>query len=207
MVASTSPPGIADPAGPAATPGRRRRGRVVLTSGALGAVVLAIVVAAPASGAGPATPTPSEPGPVLDLAQRLHVDGATTPLHGTYDGLTVVLQPLSLGQRLVHAVSRDPATIIPEGALHPSGESDATYQAVQKSAYVDGAQVAAAVAERALGLDVTDTVRGVTVDDVVAHSPAARSSAPATSSPPSTANPSPRPAISPTPSDGPPTDR
>ena len=84
-----------------------------------------------------------------------------------------MLQPLSLGQRLVHAVSRDPATIIPEGALHPSGESDATYRAVQKSAYVDGAQVAAAVAERALGMDVTDTVRGVTVDDVVAHSPAA----------------------------------
>ena len=173
MVASTSPPGIAAPAGPAATPGRRRRGRVVLTSAALGAVVLAVVVATGVWG-WPSHSYAERPGPVLDLAQRLHVDGATTPLHGTYDGLTVVLQPLSLGQRLVHDVSRDPATIIPEGALHPSGEPDATYQAVQKSAYVDGAQVAAAVAERALGLDVTDTVRGVTVDDVLAHSPAAK---------------------------------
>ena len=104
---------------------------------------------------------------------RLHVGGPASPVHGTYDGLTVELQPLSLGQRLVHDLSRDPATIIPEGALRPSGETDATYHAVQKSAYVDGAQVAAAVAERTLGLQVTATVRGVTVDDVVPHSPAA----------------------------------
>ena len=120
---------------------------------------------------------------------------AAPPLlvHGTYDGLTVELQPLSLGQRLVHDVSRDPATIIPEGALHPSGESDATYQAVQKSAYVDGAQVAAAVAERALGLDVTDTVRGVTVDDVLAHSPAAKVLSPGDLITAVDGNPSPRP--------------
>jgi len=174
MVASTSPPGIADLAGPAAPPGRRRRGRVLLTSAALSAMALAVLVVAAGIWSWPSHSYAERPGPVLDLAQRLHVDGTTTPLHGTYDGLTVVLQPLSLGQRLAHDVSHDPATIIPEGALHPSGESDATYQAVQKSAYVDGAQVAAAVAERALGMDVTATVRGVTVDDVVAHSPAAK---------------------------------
>lgn len=176
MVASTSPPGIADPAGPATTPGRRRRRRLLLTSGALGAVVLAVVVAGVLVAGVWSWPSHSyaeRPGPVLDLPQRLHVGGTTTPVHGAYDGLTVELQPLSLGQRLVHDVSGDPATVIPEGALHPSGESDATYQAVQKSAYVDGAQVAAAVAERALGLQVNATVRGVTVDDVVAHSPAA----------------------------------
>ena len=172
MVASTSPPGIADPAGPTPTPGRRRRGRI-LTSGAVGAVVLAIVVAVAGVWSWPSHSYAERPGPVLDLVPRLHVGGPASPVHGTYDGLTVELQPLSLGQRLVHALSRDPATIIPEGALRPSGESDATYHAVQKSAYVDGAQVAAAVAERTLGLQVTATVRGVTVDDVVPHSPAA----------------------------------
>jgi PDZ domain-containing protein len=176
MVATTSSPGIGDAAGPTPTPGRRRRGRAILTSGAVGAVVVAIVVVAAGVWSWPSHSYAVRPGPVLDLGQRLHVGGPTsavTPVHGAYDGLTVGLQPLSLGQRLLHAISGDPATIIPEGALHPSGESDATYQAVQKAAYVDGAQIAAAVAERTLGLQVTATVRGVTVDDVVAHSPAA----------------------------------
>ena len=171
MSANTSPGGLGDPAGSASPPSRRRV-RILLTAGGAGAL-LVVAVAAAGAWSWPSHTYAERPGPILDLAQRLHVKGATTPIHGAYDGLTVVLQPLDLGQRLVHDLSGDPATIIPDRALHPSGESDATYQAVQKSAYVDGAQVAAAVAERALGLDVTTTVRGVTVDDVVPHSPAA----------------------------------
>jgi PDZ domain-containing protein len=164
---------MSDSAGPAPKPGRRLVRRTLVTAGTLAALIAAVGV-----WNWPTHTDAEQPGPILDLTQRLHIDGATTPVHGAYDGLTVVLQPLDLGHRLVHDVTGDPTKIIPDSALHPSDESDATYYATQKSAYVDGAQVAAAVAERALGLHVTVTTRGVTVDGVVAHSPAAKILAP-----------------------------
>ena len=170
MSAATSNAGMDHPAGPASTPGRRRVGRTVVAAGALGALVVAAVIV----WNWPTHTDAEQPGPVLDLAKRLHIDGPTTAVHGAYDGLTVELRPLDFGQRLVHDIAGDPAPIVSDSAVHPSDVPDAVYNAIEKSAYIDGAQIAAAVAERALGLNVTVTIRGVTVHDVVPDSPAAK---------------------------------
>lgn len=114
-----------------------------------------------------------EPGPVLDLGTRVTVDDASaTPIHGSFDGLTVRIRPLSLGDEIVHAVTGDPTVIVPDSEVRPPDLPASTYHAIQKSAYVDGGQVAAAVAERALGHRVAVTNDGLAVASVLGASPA-----------------------------------
>jgi Lon-like protease len=72
----------------------------------------------------------------------------------------------------MHAITRNPATIVPDAEVHPAEVPIATYHAIEKSAYVDGGQIAAGVAERALGDQVTITADGLTVAAVEAGSPA-----------------------------------
>ncbi len=170
MSRTTFPEGIDNPAGPAPPPGRRRVRRSIITAVAL----VALIASADVIWNWPTHTYAEQPGPVLELVDRVHIDGPTTPVHGAYYGLTVELQPLDLGQRLVHDITGNPSTIIPDSALHPSDEPNATYQAVEKTAYADAAQIAAAVAERTLGLNVAVTTRGITVEDVLPDSPAAK---------------------------------
>lgn len=114
-----------------------------------------------------------EPGPVLHLAERVHVDApSATPINGAFVGLTVMIRPLTVGDEVIHAVTGDPATIVPDAAVRPPDVPAATYHKIEKAAYVDGGQIDAAVAERALGHDVTVSTDGLTVHGVQAGSPA-----------------------------------
>ena len=74
---------------------------------------------------------------------------------------------------MLHAVTGDPATLVPDEEVHPPQLPASTYHALQKAAYVDGGQIAAAVAERALGEDVVVTTDGIMVAGVAPDSPAA----------------------------------
>src|SRR5262245_48892841 len=145
MDTSTSKPAEDVGSGPVTRPGRHRVRRAATV--AAGAVVLV-------GGAGavmwhlPSGRDAEEPGPVLDLATRVQVqDPAATKIHGAFDGLTVQLRPLTYGDEIIHAVTRDPATLVPDSEVHPPGLPASTYHTIEKSAYVDGGQVAAAVAE------------------------------------------------------------
>jgi PDZ domain-containing protein len=158
-------------AGPVTRPGRHRVHRAAVAAGAFvlvagaGAVVWHL----------PSGRDAEEPGPILDLATRVQVqDPAATKIHGAFDGLTVQLRPLTYGDEIIHAVTGDPATIVPDSDVHPPGVPESTYHAIQKSAYVDGGQVAAAVAEKALGLKVTATSDGLDVVHVEDATPAAK---------------------------------
>jgi PDZ domain-containing protein len=116
-----------------------------------------------------------EPGPILDLATRVTVhDASATAIHGAFDGLTVRIRPLTFGDELVHAVTGDPSTIVPDSEVRPPDVPASTYHGIEKSAYVDGGQVAAAVAERALGRQVTVSNDGLAVASVLGASPAAK---------------------------------
>src|SRR5436190_2220597 len=114
MDPSTSMPADVD-AGPVTRPGRRRVRRAVAAS----AVVLA-------AGAGlvawhlPSGRDAEEPGPILDLATRVQVqDPAATKINGAFDGLTVQIRPLSYGDEILHAVTGDPAMIVPDREVRP----------------------------------------------------------------------------------------
>jgi PDZ domain-containing protein len=170
MDPSTSEPTPDVGAGPVTRrPGRRRVHRVVAASavvlvGAAGSVTWHI----------PSGRDAEQPGPVLDLATRVQVqDPAATKIHGAFDGLTVRIEPLTYGDEIIHAVTGDPATIVPDREVRPPDVPASTYHAIQKSAYVDGGQVAAAVAEKALGRKVTVTNDGLDIVHVEDASPAA----------------------------------
>jgi PDZ domain-containing protein len=156
----------ADPVG---RPGRRvRRSLVATTAVALG-------VAGVVAWNHPVGFDAEVPGPILDLGARVHADGAsTTPINGAFDGLTVVIRPMTLGDRVLHAITGDPTRIVPDSQVYPPDVPSSTYHALEKSAYVDGGQVAAAVAERALGKDVAVTSDGLTIQGVADASPASK---------------------------------
>jgi PDZ domain-containing protein len=170
MDPSTSEPTTDGGADPVTRPGRRRVRRAVAAS----AVVLV-------AGAGafawqlPSGRDAEEPGPILDLAARVKVqDSTATKINGAFDGLTVQIRPLTYGDEIIHAVTGDPATIVPDSEVRPPDVPASTYHAIEKSAYVDGGQVAAAVAEKALGRTVTVTNDGLDVVHVEAASPAGK---------------------------------
>jgi PDZ domain-containing protein len=170
MDPSTSTPTTDVVAGPVTRPGRRRVRRAVAAS--------AVVVVAGAGAVAwhlPSGRDAEEPGPILDLATRIQVqDPAATKINGAFDGLTVHIRPLTYGDEIIHAVTRDPATIVPDAEVRPPDVPASTYHAIQKSAYVDGGQIAAAVAEQALGRKVTVTNDGLDVVHVDKTSPAAK---------------------------------
>jgi PDZ domain-containing protein len=158
------------PAGPAITPGRQaggpsrlRRLLVLLPIGLAGVGVIVWHL--------PTHRYAEHPGGILDLAARIQIagDNPTTPIDGSYDGLTITLQPLDLGQLVLDHLTGDPSTILSENQIRPPDVSAATYNAVEKAAYVDGGQLAAAVAERALGDRVTVTSNGLEVFQVQPH--------------------------------------
>ena len=104
---------------------------------------------------------------------RITTRPSRTPLNGTFDGLTVNLQRLDLGGLLVHVLTRDPSTLVPVDAVEPPDVAPSVYDAYEKAAFVDGGQIAAAVAERALGYQVSVATDGLEVFAVAKGSPAA----------------------------------
>jgi Lon-like protease len=129
----------------------------------------------------PAHQFAERPGPLLDLAQRITIgddrlpDSAQpvlTPIDGSLDGLTVVLQPLTLGDVLMHRLTHDDATIVTDHDVKPPELSSAVYHALEKAEYIDGGQVAAAVAERQLGHSVSVISDGLRVVSVAPGSAA-----------------------------------
>lgn len=74
-----------------------------------------------------------------------------------------MLDPLTLGDVLIHHVTHGDATIVSEADVRPPELPTAVYHALEKAEYVDGGQVAAAVAERALGHTVSVTSDGLRV--------------------------------------------
>ncbi|MFN8024727.1 MAG: S16 family serine protease [Acidimicrobiales bacterium] len=147
----------------------------------LGAVALVITTVVLVSR--PAGVYEEVPGPVLALADRLTVGDASlpdsaqpplTPIDGAYDGLTVVLRPLSVGQVAWRHLTGDNGGLVREAQIKPPQLTDAEYHAFEKTQYVDGAQVAAAVAERALGLSVSVDTDGLRVLSVAPGSAAER---------------------------------
>jgi PDZ domain-containing protein len=158
-------------AGPVTPPGRHRVRRAVVAAGA----VLLVAGAGSVIWHLPSGRDAEVPGPILDLGTRVQVqDPAATKIHGAFYGLTVSLRKLTYGDEIIHTVTGDPATIVSDSEVHPPGVPASTYHAIQKSAYVDGGQVAAAVAERALGLKVTATSDGLDVVHVEDATPAAK---------------------------------
>ncbi len=165
-----SPDATAVVTDPAPQPGRWRAGRrTIATTGLLLVACAGIVVWNHPTGN-----DAEEPGPVLDLASRVHVhDAAATKINGTFDGLTVILHPQTIGDQVIRVVTGDPAVIVPDTDVRPPDVPSATYHSIEKAAFVDGGQVAAAVAERALGKQVTVTTAGLAVEAVDPGSPAA----------------------------------
>ena len=108
------------------------------------------------------------PGSVLDLNDRVHIEGrqGSESISGSFDGLTIRLTPLDLGGLLMHGLTGDPSVLLPEHAIRPPDIDPAAYHAYEKAAFVDGGQVAAAVAERSLGYTATVTSDGLEIYQV-----------------------------------------
>jgi PDZ domain-containing protein len=125
----------------------------------------------------PTSRVAEEPGPILDLNQRVSLAGPTglapLELNGQVDGLTVHETPLRLGQLLLLRLRRDPSKIVAADELVPRGVDRGAYHEYERAAFVDGGEVAAAVAERALGYEVKVTSTGVRVIGLAASSPTA----------------------------------
>ena len=116
---------------------------------------------------------------MLSLEDRITIDATSvpttsngtsvpTPIDGAFDGLTVGLVPLDLGDVVRHYLGHDPSKIVTADEIRPPDIDASTYHTLEKAAYVDGGQVAAAVAERALGYLVTDDVDRLQIIDVAA---------------------------------------
>jgi PDZ domain-containing protein len=168
-MARTSPqPG--EPADPAPQPGRRRARRIVALAG-----LATLPIAGVAAWNWPTHQYAERPGPVLDLDARVQIGGGAdaTTINGAFDGLTVRLVALDLGRLVVHAISDDPSAIVPQDAVRPPNIDPSVYHAYEKAAFVDGGQVAAAVAERALGYRASVTSDGLEIFQVAPDGPAA----------------------------------
>jgi PDZ domain-containing protein len=152
------------PADPATAPGRRRVGRRTRAF-ALAVAPGLVAVTAIVVWHLPAHRYLERPGGVLDLATRIEIadDTPTTPIDGRFDGLTVRLEPLDLGGLVLHRLRGDPSVVVPEDEVRPPAIDPAAYHAYERAAFVDGGQVAAAVAERALGYRVGVTSDGLEV--------------------------------------------
>lgn len=164
----TAPPGGTPAAGGAGRWRGRRRQRMAVVAGAL-LLVGVLVVARWPSGR-----FAEDPGPVLDLDSRVTVGATasdTTTVHGSFDGLTVTIGQVTNGGRLWRFLTGNPSRLVPGTSVVPRGADPAAYQAYEKAEFVDGAQISAAVAERALAYEVTTTSDGVEVLGVVPGAP------------------------------------
>jgi PDZ domain-containing protein len=112
------------------------------------------------------------PGPVIDLNRAITVDGEPASLHGAYRGLTVRERTLTIAGWAWHQLSESPNEVVPRSAVIPPGVDAHDYAVAQQRVFADAGQVAAAVAERALGQAVSVSGEGAGVTAVQPGSPA-----------------------------------
>ncbi|MFN0029024.1 MAG: S16 family serine protease [Acidimicrobiales bacterium] len=120
------------------------------------------------------------PGSLIPLNNSVRVEieerGQQVPagevVSGTFSGLTVRTVRLTLGEWFWHDVNNSLDPIVPFETLIPPGVNNQDYRETQLRVFVDAGQIAAAVAERALGQTVIIDGDGVLVTAVQPGAPA-----------------------------------
>ncbi len=123
------------------------------------------------------------PGSLIPLNQsvRVEIEDSNTPsngvvadqlVRGTFSGLTVRTVRLTFGEWFWHDVNNSLDPIVTLNSLIPPGVNGGDYRQTQLRVFVDAGQIAAAVAQTALGEEVVIEGDGVLITAVQQGSPA-----------------------------------
>ncbi len=112
------------------------------------------------------------PGAGIELVETVDIVGEQTPINGDYRGLTIRLDTVTPLEWLQVKLTRSPDELVDRDEVFPPNIDRSDYDEKQRLVYADSARVAAAVAQRALGLDVTITGNGVRITSVAPGSAA-----------------------------------
>ena len=144
----------------------KRLGGVTIVLGALG-LVAAVLWAVPSN------EFIFSPDRAKPLASNVRVEGAHPAGAGDVYFVDVFVRRASLLERLLPFTRPDGSTVVPEDALLPPGTSEKERDRQTAAEMRRSAQIAPAVALRALGYDVEATPRGALVVGVASDAPAA----------------------------------